>query len=326
MQDSAGPAGSSAPDVPHSPPANAAGANAAASLRHSRESVGFALGFLGVCIFAGSLPATRLAVAALDPWFVTAARAAIAGLCALALLLALRRPLPPRHAWPKLIIIVLGVVFGFPFFSALAMQNVPASHGAVVLGVLPLATTAAAVVMTHERPGLGFWIAAVIGAILVILFAIRQGGSFSVSEGDAQLVLAIISAALAYTASGALTRDMPGWEVISWTLVASLPFSLAACWLLFPADIHAVPADAWGGLIYSAVMAQWMGFFFWNAGLALGGISRVSQVQLVQPFVTVALAAIFNREIVGWETILFAAAVVATVAFGTRMHVARKPA
>ena len=127
----------------------------------SHEKIGYALGFIGVAIFAGSLPTTRLAVAHLDAWFVTAARAGIAGLCALAVLLVMRRPLPPKAAWPRLMLIILGVVFGFPFFTALAMQNVPAAHGGVVLGVLPLATAATAVVLAGERPGFGFWIAAI---------------------------------------------------------------------------------------------------------------------------------------------------------------------
>lgn len=293
-------------------------------MRSAHEKIGFALGFIGVAIFAGSLPATRLAVAHLDAWFVTAARAGIAGFCALALLVVLRRPLPPRDAYPRLILIILGVVFGFPFFTALAMQNVPAAHGGVVLGVLPLATAATAVVLAGERPGLGFWIAAIAGAIVVTIFALRHGGGWSLSEGDAQLVLAIISAGIAYTASGALSRKMPGWEVISWALVASLPISLGVMIFLFPANPAAVPIDAWLGLLYSAVMAQWMGFFFWNAGLAMGGISRVSQVQLMQPFITVALAATVNREIIDLQTILFALAVVIIVTIGTRMRVAQK--
>lgn len=293
-------------------------------MRSSHEKLGFVLGFIGTSIFAGSLPATRLAVAHLDAWFVTAARAGLAGICALVLLLVLRRPLPPKDAGPRLILIILGVVFGFPFFTALAMQNVPAAHGGVVLGVMPLATAATAVVLAGERPGLGFWIAAVIGALVVAAFALRNGAGATLSEGDAQLVLAIISGGIAYTASGALSRTMPGWEVISWALVASLPVSLAACVMLFPENPTAVPADAWLGLLYSAVMAQWMGFFFWNAGLAMGGISRVSQVQLVQPFVTVGLAATVNREVIDLQTILFALAVVIIVAVGTRMRVSRK--
>jgi drug/metabolite transporter (DMT)-like permease len=297
-----------------------------APVARDRKNLGYILGFVGVAIFAGSLPATRLAVATLDPWFVTSARAGIAGLCALLLLAVLRRPLPPKDAWPRIVIIALGVVFGFPFFSALAMQTVPAAHGGVVLGILPLATVAAAVVMTKERPALGFWIAAMVGAALVVAFALTRGGSFSLSPGDAQLILVIISGAIAYTASGSLTREMPGWEVISWTLVASLPFSLLGCWLTFPANAISVPADAWLAVIYSAVFAQWMGFFFWNAGLAMGGISRVSQVQLLLPFVTVALAALVNRESVDLQTILFAAAVVVTVAVGTRMRVASSAA
>ena len=121
----------------------------------SHEKLGYVLGFIGVTIFAGSLPATRLAVMHLDAWFVTSARAAIAGLCALVLLIVMRRPLPPKDAWPRLMLIILGVVFGFPFFTALAMTNVPAAHGGVVLGVLPLATAATAVVLAGERPGLG---------------------------------------------------------------------------------------------------------------------------------------------------------------------------
>jgi drug/metabolite transporter (DMT)-like permease len=290
----------------------------------SHEKIGYALGFIGVAIFAGSLPTTRLAVAHLDAWFVTAARAGIAGLCALTVLLVMRRPLPPKAAWPRLMLIILGVVFGFPFFTALAMQNVPAAHGGVVLGVLPLATAATAVVLAGERPGLGFWIAAIIGAIVVTAFALHKSGSWSLSQGDWQLVLAIISAGIAYTASGALSRSMPGWEVISWALVASLPVSLAVMIALFPANPGTIPTDAWLGLLYSAVMAQWMGFFFWNAGLAMGGISRVSQVQLVQPFITVALAAIVNREVIDLQTILFALAVVIIVAIGTRMRVAQK--
>ena len=291
-----------------------------------REKLGFVLGFIGVAIFAGSLPATRLAVAHLDPWFVTAARAALAGLCALALLIVMRRPLPPKDAFARIAIIILGVVFGFPYFTALAMQTVPAAHGGVVLGVLPLATAAAAVVMTGERPGIGFWIAALVGTLLVIAFALRHGDGAGISAGDFQLLLAIISGGIAYTASGSLARTMPGWEVISWALVFSLPVSFLASWALFPNNPAAVPADAWLGLLYSAVMAQWMGFFFWNAGLAMGGISRVSQVQLVQPFVTVGLAATVNRETIDLTTILFALAVVAVVGIGTRMRVSgQKP-
>ena len=162
-----------------------------------------------------------------------------------------------------------------------------------------------------------------VGAALVVAFALTRGGSFSLSPGDAQLILVIISGAIAYTASGSLTREMPGWEVISWTLVASLPLSLLGCWLTFPANAISVPADAWLAVIYSAVFAQWMGFFFWNAGLAMGGISRVSQVQLLQPFVTVALAALVNHESVDLQTILFAAAVVVTVG-GRDAHARRK--
>ncbi len=286
-----------------------------------REQLGLLLGIIGIAVFAGSLPGTRLALTGLDPWFVTAARAGIAGLCALALLVALRRKPPGRASWGRIGIAAFGLVLGFPLFSALAMQSVPAAHGGVVLGILPLATAGAAVLMTHERPGTGFWIAALVGAALVIVYAIQNGGGGSFALGDGFLLLAIVSAGAGYTASGDLTRRMPGWEVISWTLVLSLPFSLAAMIALWPANPAAVPLAPWLALAYVALMPQWLGFFAWNAGLALGGISRVSQVQLLQPFITVALAALVNRETIEAQTLLFAAAVVVTVGIGTRMRV-----
>lgn len=289
----------------------------------SREKIGFLLGLLGVAIFAGSLPATRLAVFDLGPWFLTAARTALAGLCSLAALLAMRRPFPPRETWPQLAIVVAGVVIGFPLFTAIGMQTVPASHGGVVLGILPLATAVSAVLITHERPGPGFWIAAVTGSVVVAAFALRNGGGESFALGDALLLLAIISAAVAYAASGVLTKTMAGWEVISWVLAISLPVTLPASLYFFPEHPDAVSATAWGALLYAAVMAQWIGFFAWNKGMAMGGISRVSQVQLVQPFFTVGIAAVANNETIDLETVLFAVAVVAIVALGTRMRVKR---
>ena len=283
----------------------------------SREHLGLLLGFIGMVIFGGTLPATRLAVSGFDPLALTALRTAIAGLCALVLLLVLRRPLPPRRLWPQLAIAMLCVSILFPFLMALAVQTVDASHGGVVLGILPIATALVAVAITHERPKPLFWIASVAGAALVIAFALRQGGG-TLSAGDLLLFAAVGVSAIGYAFSGRLTADMPGWEVISWVLVMALPVSLPAAALTVPADLSHIGLKPWLALLYVAVFSQWIGFFAWNAGMAMGGIARVSQVQLLQPFITFALAAFFNDEMITLQVLLFAAAVVATVAISTR--------
>lgn len=290
----------------------------------SREHLGLLLGLVGVAVFGGTLPATRIAVSAIDPTAVTAMRAALAGLCSLALLVALRRPLPPRRLWSQLAIAMVCVVLLFPFFMALAVQTVDASHGGVVLGILPVATALVAITITHERPKAMFWIASVIGAVIVVAFAVRQGGG-TLSAGDLLLFAAVAASAIGYGFSGRLTTSMPGWEVISWVLVLALPISLPAVALTLPTELTNIPIRPWLALLYLALFSQWIGFFAWNAGMAIGGIARVAQVQLLQPFITFALAAVFNDEQITLQILLFAAAVVVTVAISTRTRRPRAP-
>jgi drug/metabolite transporter (DMT)-like permease len=282
----------------------------------ARERVGLLLGFIGMAIFGGTLPATRIAVSAIDPVAVTAMRTAIAGLCSLALVIALRRKFPPQHLWFQLAVASLCVVILFPFLMALAVQTVDASHGGVVMGALPIATAFVAVLITHERPKPLFWIASLAGAAIVVAFALRQGGG-ALTAGDLLLFAAVAASAIGYTFSGRLTASMPGWEVISWALVIALPFSLPTAVFTFPADVGHIGMKPWLALLYAALFPQWIGFFAWNAGLAMGGIARVSQMQLLQPFVTFALAAIFIGETITPQIVLFAAAVVITVAIST---------
>src|SRR5690349_24716887 len=191
----------------------------------SRERLGLMLGFVGMAIFGGTLPATRIAVSAIDPLALTSLRTAIAGVCSLVLLIVLRRPLPPRSLWFQLVVASLCVSILFPFLMALAVQTVDASHGGVVLGALPIATALVAVLITHERPKPLFWIASLAGAAIVVAFALRQGGG-SLSSGDLLLFAAVAASATGYAFSGKLTAGMPGWEVISWALVMALPLSL----------------------------------------------------------------------------------------------------
>jgi drug/metabolite transporter (DMT)-like permease len=262
-------------------------------------------------------------VSAIDPFAVTAVRTAIAGLCSLAVLIVLRRPIPPRRLWPQLAVAALGVSIMFPLLMAIGMKTVDASHGAVVLGILPIATACMAVLITHERPKPLFWIASLIGAALVIWFSMRQSGG-SLSVGDLLMFGSVASSAVGYAYSGRLTAIMPGWEVISWALVVALPISLPAAALTLPPDVTHIALKPWLALLYVALFSQWIGFFAWNAGMAMGGITRVSQVQLLQPFVTFAIAAFFNNETITPQILLFAAAVVATVAISSRTRV-RKP-
>ena len=293
-------------------------------MTNSREKLGLLLGFIGMCLFAGTLPATRLAVSGLDPLFLTAARAALVGSAGLIVLLVLRRRVPPRSLWLEMFGAGLCTVVGFPLFAALAMMTVPAAHGGVVLGILPLATAAAAAVFAHERPSRGFWLASAAGAIIVLTFVFRRNGGEKITIGDLFLLGTVASGALGYTFSGRLAARMPGWEVISWQVVIFLPLAALATFALWPADIARVPVSSWAGLGYVGFVSQYTAFFVFNAALAIGGIARVGQVMLLQPFVIVALALPVNGEPINVETILFAAAVVATVLIGQRMRVVRR--
>ena len=288
-----------------------------------RQNLGLLLGVLGVVVFAGSLPASRIAVSEVDPYFLTAMRATLAGLGGLVMLTVTRRKLPPREAWWPLVIVAFAIVLGFPLLSALAMVTVPSAQGGVILGIMPLATTAAAAMIEGERPSAGFWIAALIGSALVMGFALYRSGGYTLSAGDLFLLAAVVCGGIGYTYSGKLARLMPGWEVISWAVVLSLPLSVAAVILTWPTEAGAISARVWVAMLYAGLMAQFVGFFLFNAAMGMAGISRIGQIGLLQPFFVVLIAALVAREPVDPLTILFAIAVVVTVAAGTRMRVRR---
>ena len=200
----------------------------------------------------------------------------------------------------------------------------PAAHGGVVLGVIPLATAAAAALVAHERPSLGFWLASMAGAAIVLVFMVRQSGANTIQLGDLYLLGTVISGAFGYALSGRLSMQRPGWEVISWQVALFLPLSLVAAFMLWPADLTDVPAPAWAGLAYVSLISQFFAFFVFNAAMAMGGVARVSQLMLLQPFVIVALSVPVNGERFDISTLLYATAVVAAVLAGQRMSVARR--
>ena len=290
----------------------------------SREKLGLALGLTGVLLFGGTLPATRVAVATFDPLFLSAARASIAGICGLLLLLILRRPWPTRQLMRELALAGLCTIIGFPVFMALAMAHVPAAHGGVVLGIIPLATVAAAALVTHERPSLGFWLASAAGAAIVFVFMARHGGARAFELSDLYLLGTVIAGAFGYALSGRLSLQRAGWEVISWQVAMFLPLSVAAALVLWPHSLGDVPAPAWAGLAYVSLVSQFSAFFVFNAGMAVGGVARVGQLMLLQPFVIVALAVPVNGERLDPSTLLYATAVVVAVMVGQRMRVKRE--
>ena len=287
----------------------------------SNESKGMILGFLGVAAFGLTLPATRFIVPYFDPIFIGLGRAVIASVVAAFILIATRQSRPTRHQLMQLSVVALGVVLGFPVLTAFAMETVPASHGGVVLGVLPLATAVAAVIVSREKPSAGFWIFSLIGSIVVVTFSLLQGfGSFQL--GDLLLIGAILSAGLGYALGGKLSKELGGWQVICWALVISFPFIIFPAWMQAPEENFSnLPLNVLLSFLYLALVSQLFGFFLWNKGLALGGIARVSQTQLMQPFVTLLASAYLINETVSLQTILFAALVVCIVAIGKKMPV-----
>ncbi|MDO9412733.1 MAG: DMT family transporter [Pseudolabrys sp.] len=293
----------------------------------SNQKLGYALGFLGVLMFGATLPATKLAIPAMDPWFVTGMRASIAGISALVLLLILRRPLPPRELWLPLFLTGLCTIIGFPLFMSLAAVTVPAAHGGVVLGILPIATVVVATFVTDERPSLGFWLASIAGASIVIYFVLSNGDAQSahgISPGDLYLLGTVVAGGFAYAMSGKLSKLMPGWEVISWQVVGYLPLALLTAFWNWPSNLADVPASAWGGLAYIGFISQFFAFFVFNAAMALGGVSKIGQFIMLQPFIVVALAAPVNGEPIRGSTLFYAVLVVATVIVGQYMRVSHK--
>lgn len=291
-----------------------------------RQRQALFLGLLGVVIFGLTMPATRAAVLELDPVFITLGRALLAAALA-AVTLAVARPQPPqRRDWGRLFWFSLCSIIGFPLLMTIAMQYAPASHAAVVLAVLPLLTAMAGVIVARERPSFGFWACGVAGTLVVLLYAILSGsGSGDLHWADLLLAAAALAAATAYALGGEMSRRVGGWEVISWALVVSAPAILVLFIVLAPPVNWRASAPAWTGFLYVAVFSQFLGFFAWNKGMSLGGIAKIGQMQLLQPFVTLVAAYFLLGETIGWMEVLFSAAVVGLVALGWRMRITRLP-
>ncbi|VAW89575.1 Permease of the drug/metabolite transporter (DMT) superfamily [hydrothermal vent metagenome] len=287
------------------------------------ETKGILLGLMGVSAFGLTLPATRVVVPHLDPIFIGLGRAVLAAVFAAIFLLWFRQKIPTKKQMYQLSVVALGVVVGFPVFSSWAMQYVSASHGGVVLGILPLATALVGVLIGSERPSFYFWLVSVIGSGFVILYALSQG-SGGVQVADIALLGAIFSAAIGYAVGARLSKELGGWQVICWALVLAFPFILFPAISYAPESLSGVSVMEYASFLYLALVSQLFGFFVWYKGLALGGIARVSQIQLLQPFITLFASVLFLGEVIDIETMVFVLLVVGSVWLGKRMPIREK--
>ena len=273
---------------------------------------GWLNGLIGVVIFSGSLPATRVAVQEIDPLFLTFIRASIAGMLALILVLSFREQCPKRSQIGSLVIVALGVVIGFPLLTAMALQTVTSAHSIVFLGLLPLSTAIFGVIRGGERPQFAFWIFSIIGSLLAVGFAFSQNVSIS-QTGDLLMLAAIVVCGLGYAEGAKLSRELGGWQVICWALLISLPFMLLASFTTLPVTPSSISPECWFALGYVSVFSMLIGFIFWYKGLAVGGIAAVGQLQLLQPFFGLALAATLLHEKVSVLMVIVTLGVIACV-------------
>lgn len=283
----------------------------------NKATSGWINGFLGVLIFSGSLPATRLAVMDLDPLFLTVCRAAIAGVLAGVLLLIFRQQRPIRSDVVPLLLVALCVVAGFPLLTAFALQYVTSAHAIIYIGLLPLSTASFGVLRGGERPRPIFWIFSALGSLLVAAFALTEGAESS-PVGDALMLASIIVCGYGYAEGGRLSRRLGGWQVISWALVLSLPVMLLLTFYYMPVSWAGISGSALISLAYVSLFSMLIGFVFWYRGLAQGGIAAVGQLQLLQPFFGLLLSALVLYESIGWPILIVNSGVVLCVAIARR--------
>ena len=280
-----------------------------------------AYGLLGVIGFSLTLPATHLALVSLDPTFVGLGRALVAAAIAAVALWVMRAPRPVGWQWLRLAAVALGVVVGFPLFSSWALVRVPTSHAAVVIAVLPLVTALFGAWLAAERPSGLFWLATIIASTVITVFSLASsGGAFE--PADMALFAAVIAAGFGYAEGARLARELGAWQTISWALLVSVPWLIVPVIDTFPEHLAAVPWSSVAGFAYVSVVSMFLAFIAWYKALAMGGIARVGQIQLLQPFFTLAAAALLMNESVSGGQIGVAMVVLVCVFFGRRARIA----
>jgi len=276
-------------------------------------SPGLVSGFLGVVVFSASLPATKLALSGFDPHFLTFARASLAGLLSLVIVLALRQSLPHMSQLMSLAIVSACGIIGFPFLTAQALNYISSAQSLVFTALLPLTTAIFGVILGESHPKPAFWIFSVLGSVCVAGFALFKGG-FGVMTGNLYMLVAVIICGYGYAEGARLSRKMGGWQVISWALALTLPLSLSLAFMCAPHNWSHIPLKAYGGLFYVGFFSMWIGFFLWYRGLSKGGIASIGQLQLLQPFMGLSISALVLHEVISPIMVVVSLAVVGCVA------------
>jgi len=296
----------------------------------SNESKGFILGFIGILIFSVTSAVTKLALGTsndqLSPQFITFGRAALAGSLSLIYLIIFKKKIPKLKYFINFSIIALGVSVGFPLFLALGLVNSTSIHSGVILAFLPLVTAIIASFYFKQKASFGFWICAVVGCLLIIIYTILHAQSIkemtTVSYSDLLFFIAVVSASVGYNVGAKLTKIMSSIDVISWVLASAMPFHLMLAIYYFPKN--EIDLSAWLGFLYASLFSQWIGFFAWYKGLEMGGAVRVSQIQLLMPFLTFAFSIILLGETLDFLSIVFSFAIVSLIYFSRKMTVVRE--
>jgi len=286
----------------------------------SNETKGMLIGVIGITMFSLTLPFTQMAVKEMSPFFVAFSRATIAGFCALILMILGKYKLPTKNQIKRLIIIAIGIVYGFPIFTSMAMTTLPSSHSGIVLGILPLTMSVLAAIRYKEKASLAYWITSIIGASLVITYAFIDNNGFLIKE-DLWLLFAILFVSVGYSEGGNLSKEMGSIAVVSWALVLTLPFNIIATYFFYETSFSSVSLQALISLSYVGLFSMYIGFFFWYKGIAIGGISRVGQVQLIQPFLTIVAAFFLTNEKITFLNILFALMVLVVIIIGRKTKI-----
>lgn len=279
---------------------------------------GLAFAFIAVFLWSFTVPLTKVAVQGFDPFLTATGRAVIASAVAIPLLAWRRVPIPPRHLWRPILVTMTGAVFGWPILLAIALQFTSAAHVAVIAAFMPLSTAIFAVIMAKERVTRSFWVAAGVGTLALVAFSITRGGLEGGSIlADLLVVGAVLLSSLCYVQGAIVTRQMPGWQVISWVVVFSLPITLPASALLWWAtkDDYATTPIEWTSLLLLGLSSMYFGFFAWYRGLSMAGVAYGGQVQQLQALLTLAWSAWLLGERVTWLTIGAACVVIAAVAW-----------
>jgi len=278
---------------------------------------GAGLGFLGVLAFSFSLPANKLAVAAIDPFSVTILRAAAAGVLAVGYLLAVRARLPRWADLRDLALSSLGVVVGFPLFSSLALMTSGSGHSAVIIGLLPALTAVFAALVGGERLPRGFWLATCGGVLVLVVYLFAhqwaQTGQLTVGVGDFWMLAAAVSAGFGYAMGGRQAKVMGGARAVSWSIVLVMPISVPLAIVVLATQRFDWTPSVIAGMVYVTLISQFLGFFAWYGGLAKGGIARVGQLQQIQPLLTLAWASLLLGEVFDPWTIVVGIAIAGCV-------------